>query len=79
MGLRQVEDTYPLGGRAVPDRFGSSIGWRAPANRRRDWVDSGRSSTWEGKDDEWVVHAGANSIARRHVRRSCTRATVSRP
>jgi hypothetical protein len=58
---------------------GSSTGWIASANWRRNWTDSSRSSTWQGGGVVCVVPAGASSVDMCEVKRSCRGAIASRP
>jgi hypothetical protein len=57
---------------------GTSTGWIASANWRRNWIVSGKSSTKRGKGVVGAEPAGTSSTARREVSRSCRRTTVSR-
>jgi hypothetical protein len=52
--------------------LGSSIGWRASANYRRNSVGSERSSMWEAMISDEPLHAVVSSVASRPVRRSWT-------
>jgi hypothetical protein len=58
---------------------GTSTGWIASANWRKNWTDSVRSSTRRGVGVARAYPAGASSIAMREVRRSCRREIASRP
>jgi hypothetical protein len=58
---------------------GTSSGWIASASWRRNWTDSGKSSTWPRGGLVWAVPVGTSSTDRREVRRSCRRATASWP
>jgi hypothetical protein len=58
---------------------GSSTGRIASANRRRNWSDSGKSSTSRGGGDVLVEPVGASSVDRCAVKRSCRRTIASRP
>jgi hypothetical protein len=74
-----VEDTYPQGGGVTLDR-GGVVHWLERIRELEEELDRFRHVFHlAGGGVDRVVPQGTSSIDRWEVRRSCTRATVSRP